>query len=541
MKLHWSLKLSLLIGFFLSAAAFQGVAFGQIRLSEIEVDTPSDTVERCEYIEVSGPASSTVPSNTYFLSIDGDSGQFGIITYIADLGGRQFGTNGTITIISDSDTCPGRTFPPATTVVQSTSIAMGFGAETFLIASTTQPMQVFEGQDLDVNNDGVLDPSFGITPIDGIGWAINNTFNRVFGGAPNLFEGVDVPDAATRFPGNNAAFSAAAWYFGELAAPEASTAYSDPRSANFPVGGALTPGGPNVPAGPLVPSKAVVDFDGDGRTDYSVTRNSGGQQTWYNFVSGSNQPIVIQWGLAGDVPVPEDYDGDGKDDIAVWRPGAPTVAAFYILQSSNSTVMTAAFGQSGDDPALTGDWDGDGKADLAVYRNAAAGQQSYFYYRGSQNNPGNNITFLPWGMGGDQGVRGDFDGDSKQDAAIFRPADSNWWVIQSSNSQIFVTPFGLASDVKVSGDFDGDLKTDLAVFRNGVWWVRQSSNSQVRIVNWGAAGDTAVPGDYDGDGSTDLAVWRNGIYYIQPSASANVTYFNWGIPGDTIVASVFNN
>ena len=152
-------------------AAFAGGT--PIRLNEVEVDTPNDGSEVCEYIEVLGTPSATVPANTFFLSIDGDVGQFGSVSYISNIGGAQFGSNGTITIITNSDTCAGRTFPAGTTVVQSDSIAMGFGAETFLLATSTQPAMLFEGADLDTNNDGVLDPALGLTPIDGIGWVLD--------------------------------------------------------------------------------------------------------------------------------------------------------------------------------------------------------------------------------------------------------------------------------------------------------------------------------------------------------------------------------
>jgi hypothetical protein len=223
------------------------MAFAQIRLNEIEVDTPSGISEPCEYIEVVGPSSSQVPPNTFFLSIDGESGNFGMVDYIADLGNVKFGSNGTITIITSSDVCHGRTYPAGTTIVKSSSFAMGFGAETFLLTRSSRSKLLFEGQDLDANDDGRIDPNFGLTPIDGIAWVSDTTFNKVYGGAPILFKGSrEVPDAATRFPGNLAAFSAAAWYYGELVPPDNSTQYGAPRSPNFPRGGALTPGAPNA-------------------------------------------------------------------------------------------------------------------------------------------------------------------------------------------------------------------------------------------------------------------------------------------------------
>ncbi len=102
-----------------------------------------------------------------------------------------------------------------------------------------------------------------------------------------------------------------------------------------------------------------------------------------------------------------------------------------------------------------GDWDGDGKADLSVYRE---GSQSTIYYRGSDNNPSGNITFVPWGTTGDKPVVGDFDGDGIQDAAVFRPSNKVWYIRRSSDNTVNYVNFGIASDKLVPADYDGDGK-----------------------------------------------------------------------------------
>ena len=275
----------------------------------------------------------------------------------------------------------------------------------------------------------------------------------------------------------------------------------------------------------------VADFDGDGKSDASVFRNG----TW--FINPSTAPSLapngfygVRFGLSTDKLAPADYDGDGKTDVAVWR---ESEGNFYILNSSNNSVRVENFGLTGD--VLTvGDWDGDGKADLATYREGA---QSYFYYRGSLNNPSGNITYLPWGITGDKAVRGDFDGDGKLDAAVYRGSNQTWYIRNSSNGQASYTTFGLPSDKRISGDFDGDGKTDICVFRSGVWYVLQSSNNQIRYVYWGTNTDSLVAADYDGDGKTDFAVWRSGVYYIQNSVSAAVSYQNFGTSGDLPIAN----
>ena len=130
------------------------------------------------------------------------------------------------------------------------------------------------------------------------------------------------------------------------------------------------------PTALAVNQQHVSDYDGDGKTDWALVRNTGGgpggQLTWFiqQNLNGSNGPITYQvFGSQGDEFVPNDYDGDSKTDIAIWRPSETN---WYILQSQTSTLRAEQFGISTDDPSIVGDYDGDGKADLAVYRGGAS-------------------------------------------------------------------------------------------------------------------------------------------------------------------------
>ena len=210
------------------------------------------------------------------------------------------------------------------------------------------------------------------------------------------------------------------------------------------------------------PTLRYADFDGDGKSDVSVFRGG----TWYinpssnpSFAPASPQAFYgTQFGQAGDVTVPADYDGDGKTDIAVWRGG--NFAYFYILNSSNNTFRAEQFGQTGDNPTISGDWDADGKADLAVYRGAnTAGGQSFFYYRPSSQT---GVNFIPvqWGTSGDAPIFGDFDGDRKLDATVYRPANNTFYVRRSSDGTLSAKQWGNAqTDAIFAGDFDGDGKS----------------------------------------------------------------------------------
>lgn len=286
------------------------------------------------------------------------------------------------------------------------------------------------------------------------------------------------------------------------------------------------------------------DFDGDGRADVSVFRPSNGY--WYALRSQNNSFNSFQFGSSGDQIAPADYDGDGKTDIAVFRgavPGAGNFAYFYITNSSDNSFRIAQFGSTGDVP-ICGDWDGDGKADLAVYRNGASGGQSYFFYRPSSQ-PGADFRSIPWGSGGDKPVSGDFDGDGKLDAAVYRPSVGTWFILKSSNNQVAQVSFGLATDVPVPADFNGDGATEFAVFRpsNGYWYVaRSTSNSSQNFdsTQFGAQGDLPVPADYDGDGKADIAVYRpsNGVWYLFRSAQG-FTAVAFGIGEDKPIPNAY--
>ncbi len=343
----------------------------------------------------------------------------------------------------------------------------------------------------------------------------------------------------------------------------------------------------------VAPSTANADYNGDGKTDWVVARatntplsegegvsestiggfdaaateikgyrrpavDSDSPQApgiaWYVKTNGANATFGAQWGdAATDFVIAEDFDGDSKSDFTVWRTGAPNVAAFYILQSQTNTVKTSLFGQNGDDPAVVGDYDGDNKADVATYRcpalNAGDGQ-CFFYYRGSLNNPGNNITFVPWGFGenGDFFPNvGDFDGDGKNDFCIQRtnPAQAGqaqFVLKRSSDGGTEFINWGGSTDFIIPGDYDGDGKSDFCVRRTVAgarqhWILTRTGNQS--LVTFGITGDTSVPGDYDGDGKTDIGVWRGGAtgqFYVLQSTNGASVNSPWGTTNDFAVA-----
>ncbi len=309
-------------------------------------------------------------------------------------------------------------------------------------------------------------------------------------------------------------------------------------------------------AGVTQPIQHVVDYDGDGRTDYSVLRfpsvaPPGVAQITYWNKNSSGGVQIVDWGDANtDYPTPGDYDGDGKTDIAVYRAGA-TVGAqstFYILRSSDSTFSFVSFGLNGDQ-VVARDFDGDGKTDPAIFRAGAnPGDQATWWIRKSTTDTDLVIPFGTTGDGSntlDTPVPGDYDGDGKFDLAVYRVGISptNTFIyLRSSDGQVVYQPWGnFQTDYILPGDYDGDGKTDFCAGRTGAtssspmtWYILQSSNSQVIVQPFGVSSDLPVQGDYDGDGKTDIAVYRgsSSTFWVFGSSNSSVSATAWGLTGD---------
>jgi hypothetical protein len=84
---------------------------------------------------------------------------------------------------------------------------------------------------------------------------------------------------------------------------------------------------------------AILDFDGDRKTDIAVYRSNNGG--WYINPSSGAADYVVGWGGLGYTPVPGDYDGDGKTDIAVYR---ESTGAWYVMPSSGGAPYSKGLG-----------------------------------------------------------------------------------------------------------------------------------------------------------------------------------------------------
>jgi subtilisin-like proprotein convertase family protein len=224
------------------------------------------------------------------------------------------------------------------------------------------------------------------------------------------------------------------------------------------------------------------------------------------------------------------FDGDGGGLAGGW-----------------SLEITTAGGVAG--PDSQGDYDGDGKTDYAVVRNAGGlnGQITWFI--------SDNATGIPrsqaWGLGLDTFIPADFDGDQKDDIAVWRPGvQSQFLIIRSSNNSLQTVDFGTASDnASVVGDYNADGIDDFAVYRPGATPGAQSFffvsyGGVLYSQAWGLNGDIPAPGDYDGDNRMDFAVQRaqggNGVFYIRYTVPQADTVTTFGLANDIIVPGYYD-
>ena len=218
------------------------------------------------------------------------------------------------------------------------------------------------------------------------------------------------------------------------------------------------------------------------------------------------------------------------------------------LPSGWSIDVTTGGGGGGSDAAV--DFNGDGRSDYVVVRNVgggASGQVRWYI----NNSSGGATQAYDWGLASDFFFAEDFDGDLKDDIAVWRSAEAPnaiFYILNSNGFTLRGERFGsTGDDPTVVGDYNNDGKADVAVYRSGAsagqpsfWYFRTVENGPVSFIQWGLNGDIPAPGDYDGNGSNDFCVQRDGgggagVFWLALNGPGTVSTTAFGLASDVVV------
>ena len=251
--------------------------------------------------------------------------------------------------------------------------------------------------------------------------------------------------------------------------------------------------------GKTTDKRLAGDYNGDALTDIVAARPENGNLTWWIADGRTGSVIkVLVFGLATDRPIAGDYDGDGIADVAVTR-NENGQKVWHVLRSSDGSYYSFAFGLSTDLETF-GDFDGDRATDAAVMRrNSADSTYTWYILRSSDE----TVMGRVFGNVGDIPQAADMDGDGKTDLVLFRREATGgigtagmWRWVSTANpalqqAEVQSLMFGTQFDYPQAGDYDGDGRDDVAVFRNGTWWIKRSTWGLLSV-NFGSATDVPM-------------------------------------------------
>jgi hypothetical protein len=253
---------------------------------------------------------------------------------------------------------------------------------------------------------------------------------------------------------------------------------------------------------------------------------------------GAPPPPAINWAANNSV----DFDGDHRTDLGgLYRGLSPLDSLWFAPASGGGSAFQIYFGATSDIP-VPGDYNGDGKTDAVIFRPGTG------LWYGPQTGAAVIVIQMVLGQAGDVPIPGDYDGDGKEDPAIYRPSTGLFFSVLSGGG-VKSSTFGAAGDVPVPRDYDGDGKTDFAIYRAdatpdhlGLWYSPLSGGGVYQIY-FGAPGDIPVPGDYNGDKRAEAVIFRGatGLWYGPFNGAAGLFQLLLGGGGDTPIPGYYDN
>jgi Protein of unknown function (DUF2961)/FG-GAP-like repeat len=288
------------------------------------------------------------------------------------------------------------------------------------------------------------------------------------------------------------------------------------------------------------------DVNGDDRDDAVVFTQGAAADVRIATSTGSafGNPVLGHdyFCLDGEVPRTGDVNGDGRADIVTFTRGE--AADVYVALSNGAGFGASAkwhdfFAVGAEYPEL-GDVNGDGMADLITFTLGGAGDVYVALSTGTGFGPG-----VKWqdnfGYGAERPAVGDFDGDGRDDVAVFTGGAQGDVYVSLSNGVSFVQEawlwhnnFAVGTEVAGAGDVNGDGRDDVVTFTRGSTgdvYVSLSDGGRFVQNAWrwhdffAIADEVPGLGDVNADGRTDILTFTRGITADVWVATSTATAF----------------